>query len=76
MTFVYIGSYNAPLYKRVESNILCIILTSLYLLLVLGVIKYDLLWADDTSQGLLFIAAILTLIGCSVCSIVAVWKEN
>lgn len=76
LAFVYIGSYIAPLYKRVVSIILCIILISLYLLLVLGIIKYDLLWADGTSQGWLFIAAILTLIGGSVYGVVAVWEEN
>jgi len=76
LAFVYIGSYIAPLYKRVVSIILCVILTSLYLLLVLGIIKYDLLWADGTSQGWLFIAAILALIGGSVYGVVVVWEEN
>ena len=76
LAFVYIGSYIAPLYKRVVSIILCIILISLYILLALGVIKYDLLWADSTYQGWLFIASILATIGGSIYGLVAVWKEN
>jgi hypothetical protein len=76
LAFVYVGSYIAPLYKRVVSIILCIILISLYLLLVLGIIKYDLLWADGTYQGWLFITGILALLGGSIWGVVVVWEEN
>ena len=76
LAFVYIGSYIAPLYKRVVSIILCIILISLYILLALGVLKYDLLWADSTYQGWLFIASILATIVGSIYGVVAVWEEN
>ena len=76
LAFVYIGSYIAPLYKRVVSIILCIIMISLYILLALGVIKYDLLWADSTYQGWLFIASILATIVGSIYGVVAVWEEN
>jgi|TARA_R110000796_G_scaffold239984_2_gene360847 hypothetical protein len=76
LAFVYIGSYIAPLYKRVVSILLCIILISLYLLLILGIIKYDLLWTDGTFQGWLFIAGIIALLGGSICGVVVVWEEN
>ena len=76
LAFVYVGSYIAPLYKRVVSIILCIILISLYLLLILGIIKYDLLWTDGTFQGWLFIAGIIALLGGSICGVVVVWEEN
>jgi len=74
--FVYIGSYIAPLYKRVVSIILCIILISLFLLIVLGIIKNDLLWANGTYEGWLLIAAILALIVGSIYGVVQVWEEN
>jgi hypothetical protein len=51
-------------------------LISLYLLLVLGIIKYDLLWADGTYQGWLFITGILALLGGSIWGVVVVWEEN
>ena len=74
--FVYIGSYIAPLYKRVVSIILCIILISLFLLIVLGIIKNDLLWANGTYEGWLLIAAILALIVGSIIGVAQVWEEN
>ncbi len=58
------------------SIILCIILISLYLLIVLDIIKYVLLWSDGTYEGWLFIANILALIGGSIYGVVVVWEEN
>lgn len=76
VAFVFIGSYIAPLYKRFVSIILCTVLISLYLLLVFGIIKYDLLWADGTYEGWLVIASILASIGGSIYGIVLAWEEN
>lgn len=75
-TFVYVGVYTAPNYKRSVSIILGFLLAILYSLLVYGLIKYELLWSNGTLFGLYFIVWVLVCFAGIGAAIWKTWDEH
>ena len=76
VSFIYIGVSTAPNYKRVIGIILGLILVIIYTLIVVGYIKYDLIWSSETSLGWYFILWCVICVGSIFYGIDKAWDEH
>jgi len=75
VSFIYIGVSAAPNYKRVIGIILGLTLVIIYTLIVVGFIKYDLIWSSETSLGWYFILWCVVCVGSIFYGIEKAWEE-
>ena len=73
--YIYIGSIIAPFSRRIVSVTLCVIFITLYILLIFGVIEYDVFESVGLAGGWKLIVSALFFLAGSIIGVYVVWDE-
>ena len=73
--YIYIGSIIAPFSRRIVSITLCVIFITLYILLIFGVIEYDVFESIGLAGGWKLIVSALFFLAGSIIGVYVVWDE-
>ena len=73
--FIYIGSIIAPFSRRIVSVTLCVIFITLYILLIFGVVEYDVFESIGLAGGWKLIVSALFFLAGSIFGVYVVWDE-
>lgn len=73
--FVYIGSIIAPAYRKFVSIVLSTMIITLYIILFMGIIHYDLLWKNGNIEGVFNVLSYLIILAGAILGALTIYKE-